>query len=202
MMRAAGHTHAIMGFVRRLLLLREYELTLITSGQLPESQRDEVYTKYEQMVAAAGGSVLTKDEWGVMKLAHPIQKQFRGHYMCYRLAAPPDVFAGIEPKLRIDPAVLRYLKVKVSDAHDAEHWAAELARAAAAPVDQVSAVGEVTEVGEVVEVGKVDKMDKVDEVSKVAADGISPEFAPAASPTEEDTAPVQAEGSVESASES
>lgn len=118
-------------------MLREYELTLITSGQIPESQRAEVYTKYEQMVTAAGGSVLTKDEWGLMKLAHPIQKQFRGHYMCYRLAAPPDVFTGIEPKLRIDPAVLRYLKIKVSDAHDAEHWAAELSRLAATASDSI-----------------------------------------------------------------
>ena len=126
-------------------MLREYELTLITSGQLTESQRAEVYDKYEAMVEADGGSVLKKDDWGVLKLAHPIKKQFRGHYMCYLLASHPQFFAGMEQKMKIDPDVLRYLNIKISDSHDAEHWAAELARLAAlqAPSMESTVLGQV-----------------------------------------------------------
>ena len=126
-------------------MLREYELTLITSGQLTDSQRAEVYDKYEAMVEADGGSVLKKDDWGVLKLAHPIKKQFRGHYMCYLLASHPQFFVGMEQKLKIDPDVLRYLNIKTSDSHDAEQWAAELARLAALQ----SASMESTDLGQV-----------------------------------------------------
>ena len=58
----------------------------------------------------------------MLKLAHPIKKQFRGHYTCYRFAAIPDSIAKAEHQLRIDQDVLRYLNIKVSSSHDPEKW--------------------------------------------------------------------------------
>lgn len=110
--------------------LREYEFTLITSGQLTDSQRDQLHSQYENMVVDGGGSVLKKDQWGLMKLAHPIKKQFRGHYVCYQFASLPGQLSHVEDKMKIDPDVLRYLNIKLSDTHNAQQWAEEQSRLA------------------------------------------------------------------------
>lgn len=123
-------------------MLREYEFTLITNGQLPEADTNTVLSKYEGLLTAEGGQILKKDIWGSKKLAFPIKKQYRGHYVCYDLVANPASIAEAERLMKIDDSVLRFLNVKLADSVDAEERKAELAKAEVAAKKAVKAPSE------------------------------------------------------------
>ena len=110
-------------------MVREYEFTLITNGQLTEADTNTVLEKYENLLTADGGEIIKKDVWGSRKLAFPIKKQYRGHYVCYDLAAVPASIAEAERLMKIDDNVLRYLNVKLDDSVDVSARKAELAKA-------------------------------------------------------------------------
>lgn len=110
-------------------MVREYEFTLITNGQLNDADTSTLLAKYEGLLTAAGGEILKKDVWGNKKLAYPIKKHFRGHYVCYDLVAVPDSISEAERLMKIDDNVLRYLNVKLSDSVDVDARKAELVKA-------------------------------------------------------------------------
>ena len=110
-------------------MFREYEFTLITNGQLTDADTSSVLEKYEGLLTAEGGQILKKDVWGSKKLAYPIKKQYRGHYVCYDLVALPASIAEAERLMKIDDNVLRYLNVKLADEVNVDERKAELAKA-------------------------------------------------------------------------
>ncbi|MCY4443750.1 MAG: 30S ribosomal protein S6 [Proteobacteria bacterium] len=99
-------------------MLKEYEFTVITSVQIPETEAKAALKKYEDMFTVDGGLVVEKDEWGVMRLAYPIKKQFKGRYVCYKLATTHTAIAAAEKLMRIDQCILRYLNIKLADSFD------------------------------------------------------------------------------------
>ena len=109
-------------------MLREYEFTFVAKGDLPEAERAKVIHGYEEILKRNGGEVLKKDDWGTKKLAYPIKKTFKGHYVFYDVASLPENIAECERLLKIDENVLRYLVVKTADTVDIEVRKAELAK--------------------------------------------------------------------------
>jgi small subunit ribosomal protein S6 len=115
--------------VKEITLVREYEFTLITSGQLTEADTKTVLEKYENLLTAEGGQIIKKNVWGSRKLAFPIKKQYRGHYVNYDLAANSASIAEAERLMKIDDSVLRYLNVKLADEVNVDERKAEIAKA-------------------------------------------------------------------------
>ena len=113
-------------------MLREYELTLITAQQPSEADLRMLHDRYEAIFLADGGEIVRKDDWGVKKLAFPIKKHFRGHYMHYDFVGKPENLAEAERLMRIDEAVLRQLAVRIGENVNVEERRVELAKAAAA----------------------------------------------------------------------
>jgi small subunit ribosomal protein S6 len=113
-------------------LLREYEFTIVAKADLPDADKQKIFAGYEEILKRGGGEFLKRDDWGSKRLAYPIRKNFRGHYMFYDCASLPANIAECERLLRIDDNVLRYLVVKLNDEVDIPARLAELAKAAAA----------------------------------------------------------------------
>lgn len=113
-------------------MLREYEFTVVAKADLPEGERAKFFEGYEAIMKRSGGEFLRRDDLGVKKLAYPIKKSFRGHYMYYDLASTPENIAECERLMRIDDNMLRYLVIKTADEVDVETRKAELAKQAAA----------------------------------------------------------------------
>jgi small subunit ribosomal protein S6 len=109
-------------------LLREYEFTLVAKADLPEADKAKLFSSYEEILQRNGGELLKKDDWGTKKLAFPIKKHFKGHYVFYDLASHPDNIAECERLMRIDDNVLRFLVIKSDDKVDVEARRAELAK--------------------------------------------------------------------------
>ncbi len=112
-------------------MIREYEFTLVVKGDLSEADRSKVFAGYEEVLTANGGAVIKKNDWGTKRLAYPIEKNFRGHYVLYNLASTPADIAEAERLIRIDENTLRHFVVKVKDSVDVEARKAELAGEAA-----------------------------------------------------------------------
>jgi small subunit ribosomal protein S6 len=114
-------------------VLREYDFTVITRGDLTEGDHATVLTNYETLMTKDGGEILKKEEWGVKKLAYPIKKTFRGHYVNYDFVGRPEHLAEVQRLMRIDDNVLRFLVVRMDDdaegITDVEARKAEIAKA-------------------------------------------------------------------------
>lgn len=96
-------------------MLREYDFTVITRGDLADGDHAKVLANYENLMTKDGGEILKKDDWGVKKMTFPINKLFRGHYVNYDFVGAPENIAEMERLMRIDDSILRYLVVRLDD---------------------------------------------------------------------------------------
>ncbi len=118
------------------ILLREYEFTLVAKADLPDADKQKVFAGYEEILKRGGGELIKRDDWGPKRLAYPIRKHFRGHYVLYDAASTPENIAECERLLRIDDNVLRFMVVKIDNEVDIPARKIELAKAAAAALRQ------------------------------------------------------------------
>ncbi len=96
-------------------LLREYDFTIITKGDLNEADTQKVLEGYENLMVNGGGEVLKKDVWGTRKLSFPIKKVYRGYYVNYDFVGSPENVAEMERLMRIDDSVLRHLVIRLDE---------------------------------------------------------------------------------------
>lgn len=101
-------------------MIREYEISLITRGDLSDADHQKTAEKYEEILTRDGGTIINRDDWGVKKLCYPINRQYRGRYFMYDIAASAVNIAEAERLMRIDESVLRYMTVRISDTVDLE----------------------------------------------------------------------------------
>ncbi len=113
-------------------MLREYDFTIITKGELPDADNKKVIEGYEALMTKDGGEILKRDEWGTKRLSYPIRKSFRGFYVNYDFIGTPENLAEMERLMRIDDNVLRHLVVRLDESRegtvDVEARKAELIR--------------------------------------------------------------------------
>ena len=115
---------------------REYEFIIILNAQLSEEETKKLQDKYESIFLANDGDIVTKSDWGVKKLAYPINKEFRGRYVFYDFIGNPKNLEEAQRLMRIDEKILRYLLVRVGEDADVDARKAELAKAEAAVAAQ------------------------------------------------------------------
>lgn len=101
-------------------MLREYEFTFISKTDISEAAQSKVFSGYEEILKREGGDIVKRDDWGVKKLAYPIKKNFKGHYVHYDCVTNSDNIAECERLLRIDENILRFLVIKTGEDVDIE----------------------------------------------------------------------------------
>ena len=95
--------------------MREYELIyLIQPDSTPERQK-EIHGRVDEIVAQQSGILLLRDDWGKRKLAYEIDKFQKAEYVLLSYLGEGKIVEEIERALRLDPDVLRFLTVKVSE---------------------------------------------------------------------------------------
>lgn len=113
-------------------MLREYEMTIVSRGDLQEPDSAKLLAKYENLMTSDGGEILKKDSWGNKKIAFPINKQHRGLYTNYDFIGTPQNLSEMERLMRIDENVLRYMSVFLGEGVDPAERKEQIAQAAAA----------------------------------------------------------------------
>ena len=93
--------------------MNQYETVFILTPVLSDEQMKEAVKKYEDHLTGAGAEIVHEENWGMKKLAYPIQKKSTGFYQLVEYKAEGNVIADVETELKRDERVLRFLTVKL-----------------------------------------------------------------------------------------
>lgn len=98
-----------------------YETVFILNPVLSGVQIEEAVQKFEKFLVAREGKMISKENWGLKKLAYPIQNKKSAFYHLFEFTAPADVISELEVEFRRDERIMRYLTVKLTK--HAASWA-------------------------------------------------------------------------------
>ena len=101
--------------------MNHYETVFILNPVLSESQVKETVQKFNDYLVSKGAEMISKEDWGLKKLAYPIQKKKSGFYHLFEFKIAGEEISSFELEFRRDDSVMRYLTVKL-DKHAAA-WA-------------------------------------------------------------------------------
>ncbi|MCC6690485.1 MAG: 30S ribosomal protein S6 [Bacteroidia bacterium] len=92
-------------------MANQYETVFIMTPVLSEEQAKETVGKYKKFLADNGCKVIHSDDWGLRKLAYPIQKKTTGFYHLFQFAGEGKVISELELTYKRDERLLRYMTV-------------------------------------------------------------------------------------------
>ena len=101
--------------------MNHYETVFILNPVLSDEQIKETVQKYEDLLISNGAKMISKENWGLKKLAYPIQHKKSGFYHLFEFAAPGEAINTLEVEFRREERMMRYLTVRL-DKH-ALAWA-------------------------------------------------------------------------------
>ena len=101
--------------------MNHYETVFILNPVLSEQQVKETVSKFEDFLTSRGAKMVSKEDWGLKKMAYEIQHKKSGFYHLFQFEAPADILIGFETEFRRDERVMRFLTVSL-DKH-AVAWA-------------------------------------------------------------------------------
>jgi len=90
-------------------MLKHYETVFIATPVLSDVQIKEAVTKYRDLITGNGGEIIHEEDWGLKKLAYPIQKKTTGFYHLFEFKADSSFIAKLETQYRRDEKIIRFL---------------------------------------------------------------------------------------------
>jgi len=123
---------------------RMYETIIIVQPDLGDEELKALSAKIQDVISTMKGDFRRLEDWGVRKLAYPINKVVRGRYYYLRFDGDAPLIAELERRLRLDDKVVRYQSVKIEKDTGAAAAAAkaEAAVQTEAPVEAAEAATE------------------------------------------------------------
>ena len=92
--------------------MNNYEAVFILTPVLSEPQMKEAVEKFTSLLKDQGAEIVNEENWGLRKLAYPIDKKSTGFYNLVEFKANPDTIEKLEINFRRDERVIRFLTVK------------------------------------------------------------------------------------------
>lgn len=109
--------------IKKHIFMNHYETVFILNPVLSEDQIKETVKKYEDFLVSKGAEMVNKEDWGLKKLAYPVQHKKSGFYHLFEYKVDGATIEPLEVMFRRDERMMRYLTVKL-DNH-AIDWALE-----------------------------------------------------------------------------
>ena len=95
-------------------MLNQYEVVFIMTPVLSEEQMMDTVTKFKNILSADDGSeIVHENNWGLRKLAYPIQKKNTGFYYLVEFKSEGQLISKLETEFKRDERILRFLTVKL-----------------------------------------------------------------------------------------
>jgi small subunit ribosomal protein S6 len=96
---------------------KQYETVFILTPILSEAQAKDAVEKFTTIITANGASIVHEENWGLRKLAYPIQKKNSGFYHVVEYTVNEgNVVDILETEFRRDERILRFMTI-VLDKH-------------------------------------------------------------------------------------
>ncbi len=94
-------------------MTNQYETVFIMTPVLSEDQMKEAVSKFHKLLAEKGAEVVYENNWGLRKLAYPIQKKSTGFYYLIEFKAEGSAVKDLEVAYKRDEKVLRFLTIRL-----------------------------------------------------------------------------------------
>jgi len=94
-------------------MLNQYETVFIVTPVLSEAQMKEAVEKFRGVITGKGGEIINEENWGLRKLAYPIQKKSTGFFTLIEFMAPGDLVKPLEIEYKRDERVIRFLTTRL-----------------------------------------------------------------------------------------
>jgi small subunit ribosomal protein S6 len=91
------------------MALKDYETVFILTPVLSETQMKDAVDKFTKVLTDRKAEIVHDENWGLKKLAYPIQQKSTGFYHLIEFRAEPSTVAALEIEYRRDEKVLRFL---------------------------------------------------------------------------------------------
>jgi small subunit ribosomal protein S6 len=88
---------------------KNYETVFILTPVLSDVQMKDTVDKFVNLLKEEGAEIVNVENWGLKKLAYPIQKKTTGFYVLIEFKANPTVIKRYELEYRREEKVMRFL---------------------------------------------------------------------------------------------
>ena len=93
--------------------MNHYETVFIATPVLSDVQMKEAVSKFRGVITENGGQIVSEEDWGLRKLAYPIQKKTTGFYYLMEFTGEGNLVEKLETQYRRDERVIRFLTFKM-----------------------------------------------------------------------------------------
>jgi small subunit ribosomal protein S6 len=100
--------------------MKNYETVFILNPVLSDEQMKDTADKFVNLLKEHDADIVNEENWGLRKLAYPINHKTTGFYNLVEFAASPETVAALETEYRRDERVMRFLTVSL-DKHALEY---------------------------------------------------------------------------------
>ena len=89
--------------------MKNYETVFILNPVLSEDQAKDTVEKFVKVLKKGNAEILNNENWGLKRLAYPINKKSTGFYNLIEFTAEPTLIHTLETEYRRDESVMRFL---------------------------------------------------------------------------------------------
>ena len=93
--------------------MNRYETVFILTPVLADEQMKEAVGKFKGLLEENGAKIVNEEEWGLRKLAYPIQKKSTGFYCLLEFEGAPTLVKKLDIAFRRDERVIRFLTFRL-----------------------------------------------------------------------------------------
>ena len=94
--------------------MNKYETIFIVDSELSEEARAAVIERFKNMIES-NGQLEGIDEWGIRRLAYPVNDKPEGYYVLVNYSAPPDFPSELERVFKITDSILKFMIIRKTE---------------------------------------------------------------------------------------
>src|ERR1051326_8389465 len=87
-------------------MLNQYETVFIMTPVLSEEQMMDTVGKFKKILTDNGAEIVHENNWGLRKLAYPIQKKNTGFYYLVEYKSPGELINKLELEFKRDERII------------------------------------------------------------------------------------------------
>ena len=93
--------------------MQQYETVIILTPLLSEEVSKEAIAKFRTILTEGGAEIVHEDNWGLKKLAYPIEKKTTGFKHQIEFKAPGEIISKLEIEYKREERIMRFLTIKL-----------------------------------------------------------------------------------------
>ena len=91
--------------------MKNYETVFILTPVLSDVQMKDAVAKFKKVLTDNGAKMVNEENWGLKKLAYPIQHKSTGFYQLFEFSGDSTIVSKLETEYRRDEKIMRFLTI-------------------------------------------------------------------------------------------